>query len=151
MIYNFGKIEDNQIEYPEKMSPEARDIISKLLEEEPEKRLGYKSSDEIKNSDFFKEVDFDQIYKKEYKPPFRPKITGELDLKYFDINFTEDNEIFSDDYSDNNELNKNDNNNLENEENDTMNIKAFEGFSFYKEDNKSYDDDDDDENYDLYK
>ena len=144
---------ETDIKYPEKISNEAKDIISKLLEIEPEKRLGYKSSDEIKNSAFFNEVDFDLVYKKEYNPPFRPKLNGELDLKYFNIYFTENNEFYSEDLSDNNnnnfEINKNDNNNLEEKDNnDKGNIQAFEGFSFCKEDDNKNDDEDDDD--DLY-
>ena len=143
---------ETDIKYPEKISNEAKDIISKLLEIEPEKRLGYKSSDEIKNSTFFNEVDFDLVYKKEYNPPFRPKLNGELDLKYFNIYFTENNEFYSEDLSDNNnnnfEINKNDNNNLEEKDNDKGNIQAFEGFSFCKEDDNKNDDDEDDD--DLY-
>ena len=143
---------ETDIKYPEKISNEAKDIISKLLEIEPEKRLGYKSSDEIKNSAFFNEVDFDLVYKKEYNPPFRPKLNGVLDLKYFNIYFTENNEFYSEDLSDNNnnnfEINKNDNNNLEEKDNDKGNIQAFEGFSFYKEDDNKNDDDEDDD--DLY-
>ena len=126
------------IEYPEKMSPEAKDLISKLLEIEPEKRLGYKDSNEIKNSDFFKEVDFDKVYQKQYKPPFRFKFNGELDLKYFDIKFIEENQVFSEDLSYNNKIEDKDNN---------ENTKVFEGFSFYKNDeqnNEEEDDDDDD-------
>ena len=143
---------ETDIKYPEKISNEAKDIISKLLEIEPEKRLGYKSSDEIKNSAFFNEVDFDLVYKKEYNPPFRPKLNGELDLKYFNIYFTENNEFYSEDLSDNNnnfEINKNENNNLEEKDNDKGNIQAFEGFSFCKEDDNKNDDDDEDDD-DLY-
>ena len=144
---------ETDIKYPEKISNEAKDIISKLLEIEPEKRLGYKSSDEIKNSAFFNEVDFDLVYKKEYNPPFRPKLNGELDLKYFNIYFTENNEFYSEDLSDNNnnnfEINKNDNNNLEEKDNnDKGNIQAYEGFSFCKEDDNKNDDEDDDEDDD---
>ena len=143
---------ETDIKYPEKISNEAKDIISKLLEIEPEKRLGYKSSDEIKNSAFFNEVDFDLVYKKEYNPPFRPKLNGELDLKYFNIYFTENNEFYSEDLSDNNnnnfEINKNNNNNLEEKDNDKGNVQAFEGFSFCKEDDNKNDDDEDDD--DLY-
>ena len=144
---------ETDIKYPEKISNEAKDIISKLLEIEPEKRLGYNSSDEIKNSAFFNEVDFDLVYKKEYNPPFRPKLNGELDLKYFNIYFTENNEFYSEDLSDNNnnfEINKNDNNNLEEKDNDKGNIQAFEGFSFCKEDDNKNDDDDDEDDDDLY-
>ena len=83
-LKNFKFEEDiyKNIEYPENISQEAKDIIGKLLEIEPEKRLGYNSSDEIKNNEFFNGIDFDKIYKKEYSPPIKPKLQGELDLKY---------------------------------------------------------------------
>ena len=141
-------IYENEIEYPEKLSPEAKDIISKLLQIEPEKRLGYKSSDEIKNSDFFKGVDFDKIFKKENRPPFRPKFCGQLDLKYFDIHFTEDRDLYSEDFSENNKNKSIEDNNEENE-NKNENIQAFEGFSFYKEEKntENSDDEDDDDFY----
>ena len=35
------------------MSPEAKDLIVKLLNPDPEKRLGSKGTDEIKNHKFF--------------------------------------------------------------------------------------------------
>ena len=138
----------NEIEYPENISPEAKELINKLIENDPKKRLGYNSSDEIKNSDFFKKIDFDKIYNKEYKPPFRPKVSGELDLKYFDISYTEDNNLYSEDFDENKEIKEKDNNN---EEKDKIqeNITAFEGFSFCKEDDKgkNSDDEDDDDFY----
>ena len=144
------KIEEcnyNKIEYPKEISPDAKHLISKLLEVEPKKRLGYNSSDEIKNSDFFKEIDFEQIYKREYEPPFKPKFSSELDLKYFDINFTEDNNLYSDDYTDNNDS-KGEEKNIDEKDKATIqqdNIRDFEGFTFYKEDDKGKNSDEDDD------
>ena len=143
------KIEEcnyNNIEYPKEISPAAKDLISKLLEIDPKKRLGYNSSDEIKKCDFFKEIDFDKIYKKECEPPFRPKFSGELDLKYFDINFTEDNNLCSDDYTEKNDS-KGEEKYIEEKDKAKIqdNIAAFEGFTFYKEDEKGKNSDDDDD------
>jgi len=137
----FDESKYKNIKYPEKMSPEAKELIEKLLEIEPKKRLGYNSSDEIRNSAFFKEVDFDKVYNKQYRPPFKPRLNGELDLKYFDINFTEDNDVFSDDFiNESYGVNKTQDN-LELKEKE-----EFDGFSFYREENdKEKDDDDDDE------
>ena len=133
-------IYEKKIEYPEKMSPEARDTIGKLLEIEPEKRLGYNSSEEIKNSEFFKNMDFNKVYNKEYKPPFKPKLNGDMDLKYFDINVTEE-AIDSDEnlivnsyggtYLDKKESCK------EKENIDENKILQFDGFSYCKEDEKN--------------
>ena len=127
-------IYQTKIDYPEKMSQEAKHTIEKLLEIEPEKRLGYNSEEEIKKSEFFKEIDFDKVYNKEYKPPFKPKLMGELDLKYFDINFTEEN-IDSEDSLIVNSLGapKTNSDKKENKEN----IQPFDGFSYCKEENNN--------------
>ena len=142
------KIEDSvyqmKIEYPEKMSLEARDTIGKLLEIEPEKRLGYNSSEEIKNSSFFKDMDFNKVYNKEYRPPFKPKLNGDLDLKYFDINFTEgnidsDENLIVNSYGgtllDKKETGMNDKG-KDNDKN-TSKIQPFDGFSYCKEEEKN--------------
>jgi len=102
---------------PDKVSKTARDLIEKLFVCNPQKRLGYKSSDEVKNHPFFKGIDFDKVLRKEYKPPFIPKLKDDTDLRYFDENFTK--------------LNiEHDKNNNEEEEKDEFN---FEGFSFQQE------------------
>jgi protein-serine/threonine kinase len=136
----FDESKYKNIKYPEKMSPEAKELIEKLIEIEPEKRLGYNSSDEIRNSAFFKEVDFEKVYNKEYRPPFKPRLNGELDLKYFDINFTEDNDAFSDEFlNDTFGVNKT-------QDNSEVKVKEeFDGFSFFREENDNAKDDDDDD------
>ena len=106
------------------MSNEAKDIISKLLEIKPRKRLGYNNSDEIKNHEFFKDIDFEQIYLKKYKPIFKPNLKGNLDLKYFDINFLEDKDFYTEDSS---EKNKNDG------DEKNLDFGVFKDFSFQKE------------------
>ena len=136
----FDENKYKNIKYPEKMSPEAKELIEKLIEIEPEKRLGYNSSDEIRNSAFFKEVDFEKVYNKEYRPPFKPRLNGELDLKYFDINFTEDNDAFSDEF-----LNDTFGVNKTQDNSEVKEKEEFDGFSFFREENDNAKDDDDDE------
>ena len=74
---------------PDKVGKTARDLIEKLFVCNPQKRLGYKSSDEVKNHPFFKGIDFDKVLRKEYKPPFIPKLKDDTDLRYFDENYTQ--------------------------------------------------------------
>ena len=74
---------------PDKVGKTARDLIEKLFVSNPKKRLGYKSSDEVKNHPFFKGIDFDKVLRKEYKPPFIPKLKDDTDLRYFDENYTQ--------------------------------------------------------------
>ena len=107
----------NDIKFPENVSENAKDLILKLMKIEPKERLGYNSVDEIINHPFFNGVDFDKVLKKEYKVPFRPKLQGEMDLKYFDINFTEDS---MDSYEDE-------------KKKKIINIENFDGFSYCNE------------------
>ena len=74
---------------PDKVGKTARDLIEKLFVCDPTKRLGYKSADEVKQHPFFKGVDFEKVLNKEYKPPFVPKLKNDMDLRYFDSTFTE--------------------------------------------------------------
>ena len=53
---------------PEQMTPETRDIIEKLLERNPKKRLGFNGVGEVKSHPFFKGVDWDTL--KARKAPF---------------------------------------------------------------------------------
>ena len=73
-------------------SDNAKNFIKSLLVFEPEKRLGYGKNgiNDIKNHPFFKGVDWDKAFNKEYKPPFVPDLKDDLDLKYFDSEFTQE-------------------------------------------------------------
>lgn len=70
-----------------------KQFIKELLVINPENRLGYgkDGAAKIKNHKFFNGVDWDKALRKEYKPPFVPELLDELDLKYFDKTFTEEN------------------------------------------------------------
>jgi serum/glucocorticoid-regulated kinase 2 len=56
------------------MSDELKDIISKLLEKDPTKRLGSNGYKEIMNHKWFKDIDFDALMKKEIDAPFIPNL-----------------------------------------------------------------------------
>ena len=80
-----------KIQIPENISKCAKDLIEKLLNSNPRERIGYNGSEEIMNHEFFKDIDFDKVIIKQYKPPFIPKLDSEGDLRYFDKGFTEEN------------------------------------------------------------
>ena len=65
-------------------SPSVKDLLAKLLEKEPSKRLGYNGAKDIKSHPWFIGVNWDALLKKEIVPPFLPKINGELDVSNFD-------------------------------------------------------------------
>lgn len=56
---------------------------------DPAQRLG--GLEELKKQAFFKDVDFDQILSKKVPPPFKPEISGKLDIRNFDEEFTSEN------------------------------------------------------------
>lgn len=51
------------------ISPEVKDLITKLLENDPKKRLGANSGDEIQNHPFFNKINWKQILNKELTSP----------------------------------------------------------------------------------
>ena len=69
-----------------KVSEDAKDLISKLLEKDPGIRLGRKGLKEIKKHPFFNNIKFDSIRKKKIKAPFKPKT---MENEYFS-NFDEE-------------------------------------------------------------
>ena len=50
-----------------------------MLEKNPKKRLGAKGIKEIMNHEFFKGIDWDQLYHKNIDPPYLPKLTSDVD------------------------------------------------------------------------
>lgn len=56
------------------MGKEAKDILTRLLERNPRKRLGAKRDyEEIKNHEWFKGLDWNIVYLRNLKPPL-PKL-----------------------------------------------------------------------------
>ena len=70
-------IEKSELRFPKdiKISKSAKDIIIKLLDKKPDKRLGYsKGFDEIKKHEFFQGLNFDDIINKKMKDIYHPQI-----------------------------------------------------------------------------
>lgn len=78
----FQNILQRNISWPEDMSPEARDLIDKLLALDPRQRLGFNGAEEIKSHPFFKSINWKTILTQE--PYFKPKIENLQDTSYFD-------------------------------------------------------------------
>lgn len=60
-------------------SSEAKNLIKKLLEYNPKKRIGY---EKIISHPFFKDINWDKVKNKKMPPPFIPKVDDNL-FKYF--------------------------------------------------------------------
>ncbi|KAG8636794.1 serine/threonine-protein kinase tricornered isoform X2 [Manihot esculenta] len=71
------------LKFPEeaKLSPEAKDLISKLLCN-VDQRLGTKGADEIKAHPWFKGLEWDKLY--QMKAAFIPEVNDELDTQNFE-------------------------------------------------------------------
>ncbi|KAJ0860411.1 putative non-specific serine/threonine protein kinase [Helianthus annuus] len=74
---------ENSLQFPEeaKLSPEAKDLICKLLCN-VEKRLGTKDAHEIKAHPWFKGIEWEKLYQME--AAFIPEVNGELDTQNFE-------------------------------------------------------------------
>lgn len=66
----------------EECTPEVRAFIKSLLCHDPEKRLGAKSIDEIKQHPWFDGIDWDHI--EDLPPPFVPSLNSKFDTSYFE-------------------------------------------------------------------
>lgn len=96
----YDRILHDKLRFPPHVSEKARDLISQLLIRDPMKRLGNhgKDAQEIMNHPFFEGIDWKRLLNREYTPPFNPNVNGELDLKNFDPQFT--NEPLPSDFGD---------------------------------------------------
>ncbi|PON60717.1 cGMP-dependent kinase [Trema orientale] len=66
---------------PEEMSPEAQDLIDRLLTEDPDQRLGAGGASEVKQHVFFKDINWDTLARQ--KAAFVPSSESALDTSYF--------------------------------------------------------------------
>lgn len=65
-------------------------MLSRLLERDPEKRLGSGELDaeEIKSHEFFVGMNWADLETASLTPPWRPNVAGSLDVSQFDPEFT---------------------------------------------------------------
>jgi len=59
---------------PEIVPPAARDLLTRLLDRNAEKRLGAKGSAEIKAHYFFHSIDWRKLLERKYEPSFKPNV-----------------------------------------------------------------------------
>lgn len=60
---------------PEFFPPSAEDILTKLLNRNPDQRLGANGASEVRAHPFFDEIDWDKLYQREYEPAFKPSVS----------------------------------------------------------------------------
>ncbi|KAF2684356.1 kinase-like protein [Lentithecium fluviatile CBS 122367] len=73
---------------PEVVPPAARDLLTRLLDRNAEKRLGAKGAAEIKAHYFFHSIDWRKLLERKYEPSFKPNVVDAKDTANFDREFT---------------------------------------------------------------
>ncbi|XP_002964928.2 RAC family serine/threonine-protein kinase homolog [Selaginella moellendorffii] len=86
----YDRILNAKLTFPAFLTPVARDLLSKLLVRNPEKRLGAGQRDyeEIIEHQFFASVNWTSMLQKKIRPPFVPQVKGGDDVGNFDVVFT---------------------------------------------------------------
>lgn len=90
-------IQHGDLRFPQRnpLSAPAQDIITKLLERDPSRRLGTRSFDDIKNHAFFSTIDWNLLLQKKLPTPFTPRITNASSAENFDSEFTSEEAVNS--------------------------------------------------------
>ncbi|XP_026960437.1 serine/threonine-protein kinase N3 isoform X2 [Sagmatias obliquidens] len=86
----FDCIVNAEAPYPRFLSVQGLELIQKLLQKCPEKRLGAgeRDAEEIKTQPFFRTTDWQALLARAVRPPFVPTLCGPTDLRYFEGEFT---------------------------------------------------------------
>lgn len=66
------------------VSPKLQNLLMRLLEKNPQNRLGYKDAEEIKNHPWFEKVNWTALMNRSIKAPFVPILTSDADNSNFD-------------------------------------------------------------------
>lgn len=75
----YRKIVSDPLRFPDArdgliLSNEVKDILTKLLDRDPVRRLGNNGPDEIRNHPFFSSIDWERLQRKQIPAPFRPSV-----------------------------------------------------------------------------
>lgn len=84
----YKKILSDELKLKDYMSPNVRDILKRLLDRDPNKRLGFNGAQEIKTHPFFADINWQRLLAKKYTPPFKPNVASAIDTSNFDEEFT---------------------------------------------------------------
>ena len=93
---NNAKIQQNivkqKLSLPYFLGPDAKDLLTRLLRKDPQKRLGYnmpKDLQPIKKHRFFRKIDWRKLERREVTPPIQPLITDPELAENFAKEFTD--------------------------------------------------------------
>lgn len=72
-------------------SQEATDLLQKLLERDPSKRIGCNNdADDLKAHPFFKDINWNQVANRQHEMIFKPRVKGPEDISCIDKLFTKE-------------------------------------------------------------
>ncbi|XP_067893182.1 microtubule-associated serine/threonine-protein kinase 2 isoform X2 [Heterodontus francisci] len=100
----FGQVISDEIAWPDgddALPPDAEDLISKLLRQNPLERLGAGSVYEVKQHRFFTDLDWNSLLRQ--KAEFIPQLESEDDTSYFDTRSDRYHHLDSDEEDDTND------------------------------------------------
>ncbi|KAN0076465.1 Protein kinase-like domain containing protein [Elaphomyces granulatus] len=66
----------------------ARDLLMRLLDRDPQRRLGANGAADIKAHHFFSNIDWRKLLQRKYEPSFKPNVVDARDTANFDSEFT---------------------------------------------------------------
>jgi len=86
----YNKIQHGVLRFPPFLSEPCKNLIVALLNRDPTKRLGSKDDvNDIRSHQFFKDMSWDKLYKKEIEPSYKPKLKEKAETKQDTSNFDE--------------------------------------------------------------
>ncbi|XP_011308947.1 ribosomal protein S6 kinase beta-1 [Fopius arisanus] len=85
------KILKGKLALPQYLTPDARDLIRKLLKRQVAQRLGSGPEDakQIMSHNFFKHINWQDVISRKLEPPFKPALKSADDTSQFDEQFTQ--------------------------------------------------------------
>jgi len=84
----YEKIVSSPLQFTDAFSDQAKDIISKFLEKNPDKRLI--EPEKMKAHPFFSEISWDKLYNRKITPPFVPEVDSPDDVGNIDQEFLDE-------------------------------------------------------------
>lgn len=89
----FELILTKEVLFPARLSEVSKNILTGLLTKDCVRRLGGGSRDafEVMEHAFFHGINWDDVFNRKLRPPFKPEIKGESDTTNFDPEFTTEN------------------------------------------------------------
>ena len=99
----YKNISQSKLMLHDYFSDELKDLLTQLLCRDPNKRIGVSDKNELKNHEWFKDIDWDKLAKKQIEPPLNlvemkkrldNKDNSELKINFEDKDYTNDNKAF---------------------------------------------------------